>query len=210
MGNKGLDIIIVGTGRCGTGFMSKLLTSAGIPCGHEATYSVTRGFIDKPDLSADSSWLVSPLLDDSRFDDTTIIHVVRKPLNIINSFISFGFYKDTGIYSAHYNHILKFIPSMNDYDNPINKAFCHVIEWSNMIFNYNKCRLHRIEDSPVELIKELGGSTDNLYCNNKCNTRTGEKVFKSRVTEDDIPDEWGDKYFELKEKCGYLTRYGLG
>ena len=34
-----LKIISTGTGRCGTAYMSKLLTSVGIPCGHESLFT---------------------------------------------------------------------------------------------------------------------------------------------------------------------------
>jgi hypothetical protein len=33
----GMRYLVVGTGRCGTVYMAKLLSSVGVPCGHEAT-----------------------------------------------------------------------------------------------------------------------------------------------------------------------------
>lgn len=35
---KQLDYLVVGTGRCGTVYMARLLTSLGIPCGHESVF----------------------------------------------------------------------------------------------------------------------------------------------------------------------------
>jgi len=34
-----LELLVVGTGRCGTVFMARILTSLGIPCGHESIFS---------------------------------------------------------------------------------------------------------------------------------------------------------------------------
>ena len=32
-----IELIVTGTGRCGTGFAAQWLTSIGIPCGHGST-----------------------------------------------------------------------------------------------------------------------------------------------------------------------------
>lgn len=34
-----LRFVVVGTGRCGTGYLAKVLTKLGIPCGHEAIFN---------------------------------------------------------------------------------------------------------------------------------------------------------------------------
>ena len=36
-----MEFLVIGTGRSGTGYMSKLLTSNGKPCGHESIYGCT-------------------------------------------------------------------------------------------------------------------------------------------------------------------------
>ena len=35
-----LDFLVTGTGRCGTVYMAELLTSLGIPCGHESLFQM--------------------------------------------------------------------------------------------------------------------------------------------------------------------------
>ena len=37
---KKLDVLVTGTGRCGTVFMAKFLTSLGIKCGHESVFNL--------------------------------------------------------------------------------------------------------------------------------------------------------------------------
>ena len=38
-----LDFLVTGTGRCGTVYMAELLTSLGIPCGHESFFQMPEG-----------------------------------------------------------------------------------------------------------------------------------------------------------------------
>ena len=65
-----LRVVVTGTGRSGTGFAARWLTSAGIPCGHEAFFS-HRGYdkalvrldLKYPELAAESSWMAAPYLD---------------------------------------------------------------------------------------------------------------------------------------------------
>ncbi|MGH8460432.1 MAG: hypothetical protein ACRESS_02385 [Stenotrophobium sp.] len=113
-----LDFLVTGTGRCGTVYMSRLLTSLGIACGHEAIFTykgldaaldamstgkadtsfvsmhdVLRGetqpvWFDKNSVRAESSYMAAPFVDHPSLDDTAIIHLVRNPLAVISSFVT--------------------------------------------------------------------------------------------------------------------------
>jgi hypothetical protein len=78
-----LDLLITGTGRCGTKFMAEWLTRSGVPCGHEAVFSY-RGYTPQPGIVADSSWLAVPYLP---LVTCRIVHIVRNPLDVVRSFI---------------------------------------------------------------------------------------------------------------------------
>lgn len=78
-----IDLLIVGTGRCGTKFMAEWLTRSGVPCGHEAVFSY-RGYTPQPGLVADSSWLAVPYLP---LVACRIVHIVRNPLHVVRSFL---------------------------------------------------------------------------------------------------------------------------
>jgi hypothetical protein len=78
-----IDLLITGTGRCGTQFMAEWLTRSGVPCGHEAVFSY-RGYTSQPDLVADSSWLAVPYLG---LVTCRIVHIVRNPLDVVRSFM---------------------------------------------------------------------------------------------------------------------------
>tara|TARA_R110000751_G_scaffold71396_1_gene144477 strand:- start:617 stop:1147 length:531 start_codon:yes stop_codon:yes gene_type:complete len=69
-----MKFIITGTGRCGTGFMSKV-----VGCGHEEVFGV-----DGPGAfkEGDSSWMAAPYLQDYSCPK---IHVVRDPADVLPS-----------------------------------------------------------------------------------------------------------------------------
>ena len=106
-----LKIIVTGTGRCGTLYLSKLLSFCNIFCGHETIFDYsswntilqrifnnkklnlskiatdTYGdyLIDK-NIEADSSYMAMPYLNLNIFDSCKFIHLIRHPENVINSF----------------------------------------------------------------------------------------------------------------------------
>lgn len=112
-----LKYIVTGTGRCGTVFVARLLTSLGITCGHESifdylgleeaiyriynnqafnSYASTHNLLnntphptwaDLTKIQADSSYMAAPFLNHQILKDTKIIHVVRNPLEVISSFV---------------------------------------------------------------------------------------------------------------------------
>lgn len=118
-----LKVVVTGTGRCGTNFMANLLTSLGIPCGHEAVFGpegwdwaseVIRG--ERPavnsgisrdgtilsegmELEGDSSYAAAPFL--GRFD-AFVIHLVRNPLNVVASMTGSGFRNFAEPFPVHY------------------------------------------------------------------------------------------------------------
>jgi hypothetical protein len=97
--------------------MARLLTSLGIPCGHEAffntvktasisrvqgelfpenshasTHNVVTGeklseWVDEDNLIADSSYLAAPLIDHEALKDVKVVHVVRNPIKVVSSFV---------------------------------------------------------------------------------------------------------------------------
>ncbi|MDM4722757.1 hypothetical protein QTQ03_25325 [Micromonospora sp. WMMA1363] len=93
-----MRFVVTGSGRCGTTYLSRLLTVAGIPCGHESVFDfrtedtiAATGGPDWRHYQADSSWQAVPLLE--RFPHPTVL-VVRHPLRVVNSLLGLGFFDD--------------------------------------------------------------------------------------------------------------------
>lgn len=172
-----LQYLVVGTGRCGTVSTSRLLTKAGIPCGHESIFNSEGGnkaveriktntFVQSytsgrdgatlPDkIIADASYMAVPFLDLPILNKVKIIHLVRHPLEVISSFVY-------GVNHFQGNHIVKewddfierHLPSINEYSTPVEKAAHFYVAWNNMI--HKKDFFHRIEDNPQILLDKMG------------------------------------------------------
>lgn len=117
-----LKYLITGTGRCGTVFMARLMTSLGIPCGHECIFNNDKNYLERlqnPSLRktsfcssndlktespidswlgdeqiiAESSYFMTPFLDTKELAKIPLIHVVRNPFEVVSSFVKdFGYF----------------------------------------------------------------------------------------------------------------------
>lgn len=148
--------VVTGTGRCGTGFMSKLLTSAGVPCGHEAIFGPGGPQdITDPTLEADASWLAAPYLRTIR-DATTIVHLTRHPQHVIDSLMRIGFWTHPG-HKPYRDFARQHLPSLDLYDDPLAKSAHFYMEWNRLIARSAPDRIPvRIEDEPDKILRRLG------------------------------------------------------
>ena len=74
--------VIVGTGRSGTGYISKLLTASGVRCGHEEWWNPRGTHADG--LVGDASWLATTELAGY---EGFVFHQTRHPLDVITSMV---------------------------------------------------------------------------------------------------------------------------
>lgn len=214
-----LRYLVTGTGRCGTVYLAKLLTSIGIPCGHESVFtyyglewalkvlnggqtevslisklaSVEEenkgiGWLHGDTLMAESSYLAAPFLDDNCLKDTTIIHVVRRPMQVINSFVEgLGYFNETckeDKYKRPYHEfIYRYLPELIGLD-PVSQAALYYVRWNEMIKakskNYFFCCLEQL---PNKLFSFLDIKPNTFYNNHLSNHKIGIK----------------DKYFSLSQ-----------
>lgn len=193
---KNLKYLVTGTGRCGTVYMARLLTSVGILCGHETIfdYCGLRGAQKRlsgedplrlsiasslnydseknehhlikwhPDIEnivADASYMSAPFLTDDILKDAKIIHVVRNPIHVINSFCNNIYYfrnieniwKESQIYE---NFIYKFLPELKVEMPQYDRASLYYVRWNEMIERQNPDFFFRVEDEVTELLEFLG------------------------------------------------------
>jgi|GEM_PF-1775667 tetratricopeptide (TPR) repeat protein len=198
-----LKFLITGTGRCGTGYMAKLLASAGIPCGHEEIFSflVNTDKLISTQLTGESSWLAVPFLSSPWLRDITLIHAVRNPLLTVQSLIDIRFFIDKNFFSFFAESFLPQLKLLH----PDRAPFFYFMEWNKMILqyeNYDKYIRHRVEDDPVPLIKRLRGNTSSLFSNTQYNTRRIDRL-QRQMTPDDIPSEFKTEFLEISERIGY-------
>lgn len=96
-----MKFIITGCGRSGTNYVASRLNSAGVNCGHENVFTVNGPVLDASYYDGDSSWFAAPYLGNV-FPDACVLHVVRNPLKVIESFHKIGLCA-----SYRYRHITK-------------------------------------------------------------------------------------------------------
>lgn len=121
-----LKVLVTGTGRCGTNFMANLLTTIGLPCGHEAVFTpdgweraseILAGRLrpENSDISrdgtilsegmnlvGDSSYAAAPFLDKV---DTAVIHLIRDPIKVVASLAGSGFRNFAEAFPVNYADI---------------------------------------------------------------------------------------------------------
>lgn len=78
-----LGFVVVGTGRCGTGFTAEALQGRGVDAGHEERFTVDPSR-RRDDLDGDVSWLAVPYLDRL---DVPVVHQVRHPVDTVRSLV---------------------------------------------------------------------------------------------------------------------------
>lgn len=215
---KHLDYIITGTGRCGTVYMARLLTSVGILCGHETIFDFCgiRGAQKRlsgedplrlsiassldydaeknehhkvewhpnvDNIVADSSYMAAPFLADEILKGAKLIHIVRDPIKVINSFCNNIYYFGNGVNDWKANQtyekfICNFLPELKMPMPQYDRASLYYVRWNQMIEKNNPDFFFRVEDSPIELFKFLGAPNITEYYK-ESNTNT----FKSYNTD---------------------------
>lgn len=229
-----IKFIVTSTGRSGSVYFARILTDWGIPCGHESIFneekeeivlsrfygqkpitfskvSENHGWMDSPEIIADSSYMAVPYLDYKDINKIPIIHIVRNPLAVISSFVKDLQYfcdKSNNLYNEkHWEEwIYTNNPEINLTQNPLERACCHWFNWNIKIEKASKNReyyFHRVEDKfNDDFFKFIGIEKQPVgFLNKKVNT------MKKRTEDfkvDDIPNgKIKDDFIALMKKYGY-------
>jgi hypothetical protein len=164
-------LIVSGTGRCGTLYWAKSLTSMGLNCGHESIFNYwnfkkTKSIIkgknppinslcsklkghNIKNILADSSYLSAPYLNEPMVKKIPVIHIVRNPMKVISSFVKNLKYFDE-MNSIWETFMCKHLPALKKINSPIERAAYYYIEWNKLIEKANNDEriyiFHRVED----------------------------------------------------------------
>lgn len=228
--SKQLKYLVTGTGRCGTVFMARLLTSLGEMCGHESVFwhegeaaarrvLASRKFFtsgcSKGDwfvpakMTSESSYMAAPFLDRPLLDGTKIIHVVRNPLKVISSHT-----KDVHFFEYPYGpqidyqrFVLQYLPEIAAIENLVERACYYYVHWNTMIEKKSANRpylLHNVEKKlSSELIHfmEISNPPESYHNNEKTNSWNHRD---KDLTLNDIPNGTiKNKFINLAGKYGY-------
>lgn len=223
---RSLDYVVTGTGRCGTVYMARLLTSLGFPCTHEAVFTPTgirRDSIVKkvyvvgrenwfpinqnPDVwvtkqdkvVAESSYLAAPYL--AELDSSKVIHIVRNPVDTISSLLQEFIYfreRPNSDSSVYHKFIYEHVPSLNQDLDPILRTCLFYVEWNELIERQKPDLLYPVESDVKVLMDFLGVDKNSYYTNRRCN------IGGSRKTLTQIPEgKIKDRLIAMAERYGY-------
>lgn len=123
--------VITGTGRCGTSYMSTVMQACRIVTGYQEKYT-SAGYQPNPFIRGDSSWMAPPHLD--RFTGY-VLHVVRNPLDTINSLIGSHFF------DTNKEFIQAHAPTVLTYETNVERAMAWYVEWNRRIEPYAHMRI---------------------------------------------------------------------
>ena len=164
--------------------MHKLMAGCGLISGHESVFT-PRGPLYNlwDDYDVESSWMAAPHLNSDPACSCTIVHLVRHPVKVINSFLALDFYNKETAYTAYLNsHI-----DLSQHANEIDRACHHYISWNKMISeSLSRCNnylLFRLEDNPQHLLQDLGLSGPN-FADKRYNSRAAtdsDKTIRERI-----------------------------
>jgi len=172
---KKIKFLVTGIGRSGTVFMARLLTSAGIMCGHESIFShegleeaikklqnQSRIYTSHVSLNCNEKWYVSydqiaessylsaPFLKETILSDAKIIHITRDPLKVISSHcFDVNFFRED-LHAPYHNFVYKHLPELKRIENHIEKCTAYYIWWNQLIEKNLKDRDHlkiKVEDA---------------------------------------------------------------
>jgi hypothetical protein len=221
-----LQYLITGTGRCGTVFMANFMNTLNLPCGHEAIFSYDGLFAAKQRLKklkpiicsptshltvaseiivADSSYMSAPFLNDDILSNTKLIHIIRNPINVVNSFCNYLDYFTSSVPTNVYEEfIFKHLPILkNSHISQFERCALFYVEWNLMIEKNSKNNVlfHKIEDSKQPLLEYFNKKNNsNIFSNTKINTY--EKPCK-KFTLNQLTGEIKERFVEISYRYGY-------
>lgn len=172
--------LITGTGRCGSGYIARVLTGAGIPTGHEEVFNpITLKALEQgqsedlwwPDKRpGESSWLAAPYLPvyDSPLPT---VHLVRNPIDVLDSLVGIGFLSMMGIH-GDYERFATFHYASAMLESPWQKSKSRkeiirrntrfIIHWHRMLNDLPRIKIESLQDifSFRELFDLIGHTPD--------------------------------------------------
>lgn len=187
-------VLVTGTGRCGTGYVATLLNAVAIPATHEGVWSTeTRPWSWQ---RVECSWLAVPHLESF---DGPIVHLVRHPLDVINSLMGIEFFTNPvhGDYVARAREIVDL-----DGLEPLEQAMKFWVEMNRLIEPHASARFQIEQIGPEDFaaIAEATGARHSPHemaaAMEKIPTNVNSRN-RASFAWDDLPD--GDLKVELEQ-----------
>lgn len=196
------EFVIVSTGRCGSGYIARVLSEAGLTCGHESWWNLHGG--QRQDLVGDSSWLAVGHLDDYEgaiyeqvANPLLVLSRLQDELDVSHSGPYATYRRDTAGIELSGDRLLDCIRAYNAYMNIINTYERYTWRLEDQI----------TEDLIVWLAYQHGYEIDEVDAVNAINrvpTNYNSRPNYIELTPDDLPDcPETEEFLEIALEYGY-------
>jgi len=214
--------------------MARLLTSVGIPCGHESVFD-WRGYrwaekrlageeslqcsnasmfqqqngswvplaqwVEPSEIVAESSYMATPFLNSEILQGVPVIHMVRHPVRVINSFCNYlGYFQSATPSNSYEQFIYRELPSLKANMTPYNRAATFYVRWNRKIEESKPAAFFRIEDGPKPVLVFLEKDETGYFDDREVNT---QKKPASRFALDQLDPWTRSAVVEMGQKYGY-------
>lgn len=163
-------------------------------------------YVDKDNIVAESSYMAAPHLGHQYLLGAKIIHVVRHPVRVVNSFVNYlhYFYEPSAckppnpFYEAF---IYRHVPSVRSAVTPYERGALFYVLWNEMIEQHETlCRV-RAEDGPAPLMEAMGVDGPAPFDDREVNTFA---VPGRRFSLEHLPrGEIRDRFVAMGRRYGY-------
>ena len=153
-------------------------------------------------IQAESSYMAAPFLNDECLKDTTVVHVMRNPIRVVNSFCNhLDYFKQSCPSNKYEEFIYKHLPELRQEIPQYDRACLFYVRWNEMIVGHYR---YRIEDDPSKLIEFLGLNGEPIQDKDINSVKkVGAKLF---ALQDIKSREIQDEFVNLGRRYGYPMR----
>ena len=110
--------VITGSGRCGTKYLSNVLTAVGVKTYHETAFSASTRNRWPGDAAGEASWMASTMLESI---SCPVVLLVRHPLEVVRSWVEIGFF-GRDLDNPTHDPLRHRFPSVYGYEHPADRA----------------------------------------------------------------------------------------
>lgn len=158
-------------------------------------------WINLDNIQAESSYMSAPFLGEEILEGVPVIHVVRNPIKVVNSFCNYIDYFKKGEGTNSYEQLIyRHIPELKEEMPQYDRACLYYVRWNQMIERHDAF-FYKIEDGPQLLLDFLGTSGDHF---DDRNVNTLRKPCNKRFAANQIENkEIQDEFMEMGTRYGY-------
>lgn len=148
-------------------------------------------------IEAESSYMAAPYLGEVA--NATIIHVVRNPLRVVNSFCNhIDYFQSAKPNNSYEQFIYTHLPELRKDMPPYDRACLYYVRWNQII---KSSVFHRVEDDPAKLVSALG--LHGSIITDKTINSMKKKGVKTFALQDIQSDEIREEFVQLGKSYGY-------